>query len=39
MGVKLKIDAELCSGCGLCKSVCIRDNIEVEETAFEIDGN
>jgi Fe-S-cluster-containing hydrogenase component 2 len=36
---KLKIDVESCSGCGLCKSVCIRDNIEIDETAYETKGN
>lgn len=36
---KLKIDLELCRGCKLCKSVCIRDNIEVNEKAFELENN
>lgn len=36
---KLKIDVELCSGCKLCKSVCIRDNIEIDETAYELESN
>ena len=39
MEKKLKIDMELCSGCGLCKSVCIRDNIDVDEIAFELESN
>lgn len=39
MEKKLKIDVELCSGCGLCKSVCIRDNIDVDENAFELESN
>ena len=32
MGGKLKhliIDNDKCIGCGLCKQVCIRDNIEI----------
>lgn len=36
---KLKINAQLCSACGLCKSVCIRDNIEIDGTAFELENN
>lgn len=39
MAGKLKIDSELCSACKLCKSVCIRDNIDVDETAFELEGD
>ena len=39
MARKLKINAELCSGCKLCKSVCIRDNIEIDETAYELENN
>ena len=35
MAEKLKIDSELYKTCKLCKSVCIRDNIDVDETAFE----
>ena len=39
MVTKLKINAELCSGCKLCKSVCIRDNIEINETSYELESN
>lgn len=39
MAGKLKISAELCNGCGLCKSVCIRDNIGIDETAYELESN
>lgn len=39
MAKKLKINSELCSGCGLCKSVCIRDNIEIDEAACELENN
>lgn len=33
------IDAEECIGCGQCKSVCIRDNIDIDGVAFETGGN
>ena len=39
MAGKLKINAQLCSACGLCKSVCIRDNIEIDGAAFELENN
>ena len=39
MAEKLKINVELCSGCGLCKSVCIRDNIEIDDIARELENN
>jgi nitroreductase/NAD-dependent dihydropyrimidine dehydrogenase PreA subunit len=39
MAGKLRIDVGSCSGCGLCKSVCIRDNIEIDETAHEVESN
>jgi ferredoxin len=32
----LEIDEKKCIGCGLCKQVCIRDNIEIEEIAVEL---
>ncbi|SDA63853.1 nitroreductase family protein [Methanobrevibacter millerae] len=32
---KLRINAELCSACKSCMAVCIRDNIEIDETAYE----
>ena len=28
-----------CIGCGQCKSVCIRDNIEIKDVAFETGSN
>lgn len=37
--MKLLIDEEICSACGLCASVCIRDNIVVEEVAYEVGSN
>ncbi len=37
--MKLMIDAEECIGCGQCKSVCIRDNIEIDEVAYETGSN
>ena len=37
--MKLMIDVEECIGCGQCKSVCIRDNIEIDEVAFETGSN
>lgn len=33
------IDVEECIGCGQCKSVCIRDNIEIDEVAYETGSN
>ena len=39
MARKLKIDMNLCSACKLCKSVCIRDNIEIDEFAYELESN
>lgn len=36
----LVIDNKLCTGCGICKSVCIRDNIEiVDDIAVEVGGD
>ena len=37
--MKLMIDAEKCIACGQCKSVCIRDNIEIDEVAYETGSN
>ena len=37
--MKLMIDAEECIGCGQCKAVCIRDNIEIDEVAYETGSN
>lgn len=37
--MKLMIDAEECIACCQCKSVCIRDNIEIDDVAFETGGN
>lgn len=37
--MKLMIDVEECIGCGQCKSVCIRDNIEIDEVAYETGSN
>ena len=37
--MKLIIDAEECIGCGQCKSVCIRDNIEIDDVAYETGSN
>lgn len=39
MVLKLKIDVELCTACGLCQQVCIRDNIAVDEFAVETENN
>lgn len=39
MELKLKIDEELCTACGLCRQVCIRDNIVVEDFAIETGNN
>ena len=33
------IDTKECIGCGQCKSVCIRDNIEIDEVAYETGSN
>ncbi len=33
------IDVEECIGCGQCKSVCIRDNIEIDDVAYETGSN
>ena len=36
----LIIDEELCTGCGLCKSVCIRDNIEIaDDIAVDVEND
>lgn len=36
----LIIDEDKCVGCGLCKSVCIRDNIEIiEKKAVDVESN
>ncbi len=36
----LIIDEEKCTGCGICRSVCIRDNIEiVDDVAVDIEGD
>ncbi len=37
--MKLIIDEELCTACKQCSSVCIRDNIIVEDIARETGGN
>jgi len=37
--MKLMIDTDECIGCGQCKSVCIRDNIEIDEVAYETGSN
>ena len=37
--MKLIIDRDKCIGCGQCKSVCIRDNIEIDEVAYETGSN
>ncbi len=37
--MKLMIDVEECIACGQCKSVCIRDNIEIDEVAYETGSN
>jgi ferredoxin len=37
--MKLMIDYEACIACGQCKSVCIRDNIEIDEVAYETGSN
>ena len=35
----LEIDEEKCIGCGLCKEVCIKDNIEIEDIAVELESD
>lgn len=37
--MKLMVDVEECIGCGQCKSVCIRDNIEIDDVAYETGSN
>lgn len=37
--MKLMISDDRCIGCGQCKSVCIRDNIEIDEVAYETGSN
>ncbi len=37
--MKLMIYPEKCIGCGQCKSVCIRDNIEIDDVAYETGSN
>lgn len=37
--MKLMIDKDNCIACGQCKSVCIRDNIEIDEVAYETGSN
>ena len=37
--MKLIIYEDKCIGCGQCKSVCIRDNIEISKTAYETGSN
>ena len=37
--MKLMIYDDKCIGCGQCKSVCIRDNIEIDEAAYETGSN
>ena len=37
--MKLIINQELCSACKLCAQVCIRDNIVVEDVAYEVGSN
>ncbi len=37
--MKLMIDTEDCIACGQFKSVCIRDNIEIDEVAYETGSN
>lgn len=39
MEFRLKIDKKLCTACGQCVQVCIRDNIAVEEFAVETGGD
>ncbi|WP_407462761.1 ATP-binding protein, partial [Methanobrevibacter sp.] len=36
--MKLDINTETCTGCKLCETVCIRDNIEIiDKKAVEVD--
>jgi len=35
--MNLIIDEENCIGCGLCESVCIRENIKVDDICIELD--
>lgn len=35
----LEIDEAKCVGCGLCKQVCIRDNIKIEDIAVEVEND
>ena len=35
----LRINEEKCVACGLCKQVCVRDNIEIKDVAFELESN
>ena len=37
--MKLLINNQECIGCGQCKSVCIRDNIEINDVAYELGNN
>ena len=37
--MKLIIDNDKCIACGQCKSVCIRDNIEIGDVAYETGSN
>ena len=37
--MKLMIDEDECIGCGQCKAVCIRDNIEIDGIAYETGSN
>ena len=37
--MKLMIDGEKCIACVQCKSFCIRDNIEIDEVAYETGSN
>ena len=39
MEKKLRINTELCNACKSCKSVCIRDNIEIDDFAYETGNN
>ena len=31
MGRHINIDEQLCTGCGLCRSVCIRGSISIKD--------
>lgn len=37
--MKLEINADKCSACGLCAKVCIRDNIVIDDVACETGSN